>query len=325
MFEDERNRQNRSRDPRGFRDGPPGRQGYPGPSDYSRQQNGRDVHNSTGGDRYGNEQFRTRRDDSGLGRDLDSPMDYSPTEDRFRSGPERGIVPQKTGYAQTLPPGMNAPSTLDRSPDSGVSDTDDMYRSKSRPLQRRKTLPSIVKQGRPATPGGTPQGGDAANKTAPGGSVAQGPRRPGQEETDTYIIENGIRKRVKAEVYHQPTDPTSSAENLEKPQELPSRYKLETPSKLRKGANRGSLPDVSACKEMEEKGKIMGREEVHVLSQQRREELRRLREEAERRRQQEIVLRLGDLKDWCQQRQLLMLVITLNVTLATMFFNLLSQ
>ena len=30
-------------------------------------------------------------------------------------------------------------------------------------------------------------------------------------------------------------------------------------------------------------------------------------------------------QDWCQQRQLLMLVIALNVSLATMFFNLLSQ
>ena len=40
----------------------------------------------------------------------------------------------------------------------------------------------------------------------------------------------------------------------------------------------------------------MPREEVHVLSQLRREELRRIREEAARRHQQDIVLRLGDIK-----------------------------
>jgi len=40
----------------------------------------------------------------------------------------------------------------------------------------------------------------------------------------------------------------------------------------------------------------MAREEVHVLSQLRREELRRLREDAARRHQQDIVLRLGDIK-----------------------------
>ena len=40
----------------------------------------------------------------------------------------------------------------------------------------------------------------------------------------------------------------------------------------------------------------MSRQEVHVLSQRRREELRRMREEAERRHQQDVVLRLGDIK-----------------------------
>lgn len=84
---------------------------------------------------------------------------------------------------------------------------------------------------------------------------------------------------------------------------------------------RGSLPDVASIGG----NPLMPREEVHKLSEKRRAELRRLEEEADRRRQQEIVLRLADFKDWCQQRQLMMLVIALNVSLATMFFNLLSQ
>jgi len=143
---------------------------------------------------------------------------------------------------------------------------------------------------------------------------------------DTYIIENGIRKRVNAEVYAQPKYPSGSNRpkaSDEVPTELPSRYKLVSLSACSKGANRGSLPDVTACKELSKT--VMPREEVSKLSIQRREEIRKLREEEERRKQQEIVLRLTDIKDWCQQRQLLMLVIAVNVSLATMFFNLLSQ
>lgn len=64
------------------------------------------------------------------------------------------------------------------------------------------------------------------------------------------------------------------------------------------GGNRGSMPDVSECASATAtvNSPSMPREEVHVLSQLRREELRRLREEAARRHQQDIVLRLGDIK-----------------------------
>lgn len=91
------------------------------------------------------------------------------------------------------------------------------------------------------------------------------------------------------------------------------------------GSNMGSMPDVAASSVAVSGGLPMPREEVHVLSQRRREELRRLREEAERRQQQDIVLRFGDIKEWCQERQLLVLVVALNISLATMFFSLLSR
>jgi len=58
------------------------------------------------------------------------------------------------------------------------------------------------------------------------------------------------------------------------------------------------MPDVSECANVAaaSTSPSMPREEVHILSQIRREELRRLREEADRRHQQDIVLRLGDIK-----------------------------
>lgn len=68
----------------------------------------------------------------------------------------------------------------------------------------------------------------------------------------------------------------------------------------------------------------MPREEAYRLSSQRREEVRQLRDIEERRKQGDMSVILGDVKDWCQQRQLLVLLIALNVSLATMFFNLLS-
>jgi len=261
------------------------------------------------------DQYRTNRNDSGLGYDLESPV-------KVRS------------------------STLDRSPDSGVSDSGegDFRYHAARPLQRRKTLPSIMKgvplTAQTANANAVPTANATTTPPKPVASPVTVMPRPTQManfskeapaamdslglkpdiEPERYIIENGVRKRVKADVYQRPTKP---ADPLNRPKDLPNRYKVETPSKLSRSPNRGSLPDVSACKELEPG--IMPREQVHKLSEARRAELRRLRDEEERRKQQEIVLRLSDLKDWCQQRQLLMLVIALNVSLATMFFNLLSQ
>ena len=62
----------------------------------------------------------------------------------------------------------------------------------------------------------------------------------------------------------------------------------------------GSMPDVSKCAAAASgPAPAMTREEVHVLSQRRREELRKLREDAERRHQLDIVLRVGDIKVCC--------------------------
>ncbi|KAK2147836.1 hypothetical protein LSH36_532g05018 [Paralvinella palmiformis] len=242
--------------------------------------------------------------------------------------PDYGSSPSSSD-ASYAPTGARVGHGPDASPDSGV-DTEEVY-SKARPLQRRKTLPSIVKRD-PVLAAGKP-----APAAAAAGETARSQQNLSRDESDTYIIENGIRKRVKAEVYSLPkqSSPAGSSENLERPKELPKRYRLESPSRLRRSTgDRGSLPDVSACKELQKT--VMPRAQVSILSEKRRRELMK-QEEEDRKKQQEIVLRLGDVKnvyklsffyffqEWCQQRQLVMLVIAVNVSLATMFFNLLSQ
>jgi hypothetical protein len=130
------------------------------------------------------------------------------------------------------------------------------------------------------------------------GQSSKHPAKPGApttpKEEETYIIENGVRKRIKAEVYKTPPSPSPSTKDDDKPKELPKRYKIEASSNLRRIPNRGSLPDVSLCKEL--KDKVVPREEMSKLSEARRHELLLLQEEEERRRQQEIVLRFTDLK-----------------------------
>ncbi|XP_064640470.1 junctophilin-1-like isoform X1 [Lineus longissimus] len=223
--------------------------------------------------------YRTNRDDSGLGREI-----YSDTE-RYRNGPN-----------------------LDPSPDSGVSDSDDI--KPYRPVSRRKTMPSLANSKN--------KSGSTGDVTKPESATeVHSSENINAKNPDSYIIENGIRKRVQAEVHAAAPMTRAPAK------ELPSRLRMETESRLGSKGKRGSLPDITTCKQMEKK--IMPREEVSRLSHERRQELIRLHAEEERRARGEIVIRLSDLKDWCQQRQLLMFVIAVNVSLATMFFNLLQN
>ncbi|KAL8590620.1 hypothetical protein ACOMHN_011056 [Nucella lapillus] len=229
------------------------------------------------------------RDDSGLGRDV---LD-DPTGNHLHAS---GLHPNQY-------PGK------DTSPDSGVSDDD----SKLRPLQRRRTMPSIVN-----------------NPVAEGRSEAQARAQQAVKEQatahssedlvarainpDTYIIENGIRKRVKAEVHQQ---------KQRAPRQLPRQIRIdENPERreTREARVRGSLPDLKHVTNV----RPISRVEAYRLSTERREEIRRLQDLAERRRHGDMGVILGDVKDWCQERQLLVLVIAVNLSLATMFFHLLS-
>ncbi|XP_076470552.1 junctophilin-1-like isoform X2 [Babylonia areolata] len=243
------------------------------------------------------------RDDSGLGRDvLDDPAAGNHLTARSSLHP----------LQQQLRPGK------DTSPDSGLSDDD----SKLRPLQRRRTMPCIVDNPTEGDAGG---GGlvlaAAAAAARAHRAVKEQPTAHSSEDLmarainpETYIIENGIRKRVKAEVHQQ-------AQRA--PGQLPRHFRIEENAERRETREarvRGSLPDLKHVTNV----KPISRVEAYRLSNERREEIRRLQDLAERRRHGDVGVILGDVKDWCQERQLLVLVIAVNLSLATMFFHLLS-
>ena len=176
----------------------------------------------------------------------------------------------------TIPPGSGA---------GGGDANNEEECSVTRPLTRRKTLPSMVRR-------------SASFKCiAPlPEETTTSQRHLNSHAGDTYIVENGIRKRVKAEVYSQPAkpEPTSSSESIDQLQELPKRYRMEKTSVPSSKGPRGSLPDVSQCAEMQKH--VMPRDEVSKLSAKRREELRLMREQERLRKDREIVLSLADLK-----------------------------
>ena len=178
-------------------------------------------------------------------------------------------------------------TTLPSSAAGGDGDTKNEEEcSVTRPLTRRKTLPSMVRR-------------SASSKciaALPEETTTSQRHLNSHSGGDTYIVENGIRKRVKAEVYSQPPRPesTSSSESIDQLQELPKRYRMEKVSVPSSKGPRGSLPDVSQCAELQKH--VMPRDEISKLSAKRREELRLMREQERLRKDREIVLSLADLK-----------------------------
>uniref|UniRef100_T1HGT7 Junctophilin n=1 Tax=Rhodnius prolixus TaxID=13249 RepID=T1HGT7_RHOPR len=81
-----------------------------------------------------------------------------------------------------------------------------------------------------------------------------------------------------------------------------------------------SLPDVQGLPTATES---MSREEVSVLSSARREEVRRMQDEAEKLRANPL-LYLVSPHEWFSRQQLVMLVLFVNISLAIMFFKLLT-
>lgn len=181
-----------------------------------------------------------------------------------------------------------APPSRDVTANATTSTSSDSRTRKDRSNARRRTLPSIVDQ----SPSGA-SAAAAASSTKPPGETTHSQENLSKQGVDTFIIENGIRKRVKAE---QVSASRSSVDTDKVPRGLPARYKMERAA--RTGATtRGSLPDVSAAAAAAEvAGRLMRREDAHKLGEKRRDQLRKEREEDERRRQQEIVLRLADVK-----------------------------
>jgi len=88
-----------------------------------------------------------------------------------------------------------------------------------------------------------------------------------------------------------------------------------------------SLPDVAALPAVTVKAgtQVMTREEISVLSSARREQIRRDLEEAEKYRANPVLYILNPhIRDWFSRQQLMVVVLIVNVTLAVMFFKLLT-
>ena len=173
-------------------------------------------------------------------------------------------------------PGLsNIVSQFDKStepsPDSGVSEPD----SGPRILHRRKTLALPEGQGL----GIQLHNGNArlpANGTQPSGAIAA------LVGAGRKAAAPGLPAPSRPNAFPPPSRPMGGG-GLQRP--------LGT---LRKSSTlMGSMPDVASSVSTTS---TMPREEVHLLSLKRREEIRRQREAEERRREQEIVLRLGDIK-----------------------------
>uniref|UniRef100_T1JBY7 Uncharacterized protein n=1 Tax=Strigamia maritima TaxID=126957 RepID=T1JBY7_STRMM len=83
-----------------------------------------------------------------------------------------------------------------------------------------------------------------------------------------------------------------------------------------------SLPD---SQQLPKQVKVMSREEVSTLSSHRREEVRRQLEEADRFRANPLLYIFNPaIKEWLSRQQLMMLVLFINISLAIMFFKLLT-
>merc|ERR1712107_221586 len=87
------------------------------------------------------------------------------------------------------------------------------------------------------------------------------------------------------------------------------------------------LPDVATLPTVTVKqgSQAMTREEISVLSLARREEIRRQLDEAERYRANPVLYIFNPhIREWFSRQQLMMVVLFVNVTLAIMFFKLLT-
>ncbi|VVC29825.1 Hypothetical protein CINCED_3A002265 [Cinara cedri] len=84
-----------------------------------------------------------------------------------------------------------------------------------------------------------------------------------------------------------------------------------------------SLPDVQVPSNAPAS---ITREEVSVLSSARREEIRRVEEENERLRANPLLyLTSPHMKDWFTRQQLVLVILVVNISLALMFFKLLTS
>ena len=143
--------------------------------------------------------------------------------------------------------------------------------------ERRKSLPSIVKNpDDPNTSKGTTSSGGFFSYAS-----SAKPIQPAVANDDRYVIENGVRKRLK---------PVEIKKYAKTTADVP-KYRLESLKKPYKRGDMGSMPNVSMVDDSE----VLPREVVYQMSQQKREELMSQREEMERRNEDSILINIEDI------------------------------
>ena len=169
---------------------------------------------------------------------------------------------------------------VDRRPASSGEDGADVAASK------RLTMPSVIHYDVPTAPASAGQ--QAGHR--------QLPSRPAAADrplSAAYTLSDGVRRRlVPADTAHPapqpPPSPAVSVVQLSSEMaEPPRRYRLEPVAASSAGGSMMNVPDPS------ETAAVWPREDVAMLSELRRDEIRR---QKERDRQQALVLRFGDIK-----------------------------
>merc|ERR1711892_1616354 len=137
--------------------------------------------------------------------------------------------------------------------------------------------------------------------------------------------EDQIRYRgVQQEIPHFGAPPKRTESLYMKPDNQQTSFKVLGPSAMQR---KKSLPDVATLPTVTavQGSQAVTREEISVLSSARREEIRRQLDMADRYRANPLLYMFDpQIRDWFSRQQLMMVVLFVNVTLAIMFFKLLT-
>jgi len=137
--------------------------------------------------------------------------------------------------------------------------------------------------------------------------------------------EEGLRYRgVQQEIPHFGAPPKRTESLYMKPDNQQASFKVLGSSAMQR---KKSLPDVATLPVVTQKqgSQAMTREEISVLSSARRDEIRRQLEMADRYRANPLLYMFDpQIRDWFGRQQLMIMVLIVNVTLAIMFFKLLT-
>lgn len=154
------------------------------------------------------------------------------------------------------------------------------------------------------------------NGSAGGGKFSPEFRLPAEDQ---------IRYRgVQQEIPHFGVPPKRTESLYMKVDNQQATFKVLGPSAMQR---KKSLPDVATLPAVTVKqgSQAMTREEISVLSSARREEIRRQLDREERyRANPALVIFDPQIRDWFSRQQLMVVILFVNVTLAIMFFKLLT-